>query len=133
MCIRDRFGSGVYYRIVIAVCAKGQYVFGIVSLSLVADRIIQNLFLSDSGRFLIGKCHDPRPVSFLQGIFPEQSACRHQAESKIYQLAVDKRLRRTGRVADYYHVFGIGSERLIRKHRRYSNQKKRPFKKALIL
>jgi len=127
------FGSGVYHRIVIAVCAKGQYVFGIVPLPLVADRIIQNLFLSDSGRFLVGKCHDPRPVSFLQGIFPEQSTCRHQAESKIYQLAVDKRLRRTGRVADYYHVFGIGSERLIRKHRRYSNQKKRPFKKALIL
>ena len=45
--------------------AKGQYVFGIVPLPLVTDRIIQNLFLSDSGRFLIGKCHDPRPVSFL--------------------------------------------------------------------
>ena len=53
------FGSGVYHRIVIAVCAKGQYVFGIVPLPLVADRIIQNLFLSDSGRFLIGKCYDP--------------------------------------------------------------------------
>ena len=66
-------------------------------------------------------------------IFPEQSACRHQAESKIYQLAVDKRLRRTGRVADYYHVFGIGSEGLIRPHRRYSDQKKRLFKKTLIL
>ena len=53
--------------------------------------------------------------------------------SKIYQLAVDRRLRRTGCVADYYHVFGISSERLIRKHIKYSNQKKRPFKKALIL
>ena len=61
----------IYHRIVIAVCAKGQYVFGIVPLPLVADRIIQNLFLSDSGRFLVGKCHDPRPVSFLQGVFPE--------------------------------------------------------------
>ena len=49
----------------IAVCAKGQYVFGIVPLPLVTDRIIQNLFLSDSGRFLIGKCYDPRLVSFL--------------------------------------------------------------------
>ena len=45
--------------------AKGQYVFGIVPLPLVTDRIIQNLFLSDSGRFLIGKCYDPRLVSFL--------------------------------------------------------------------
>jgi NAD(P)-dependent dehydrogenase (short-subunit alcohol dehydrogenase family) len=56
---------GVYYRIIIAVCTKGQYVFGIVPLPLVADRIIQNLFLSDSGRFLVGKCHNPRLVSFL--------------------------------------------------------------------
>ena len=64
-------------------------------------------------------------------IYPLVSLAR--AESKIYQLAVDKRLRRTGCVADYYHVFGISSERLIRKHIKYSNQKKRPFKKALIL
>ena len=82
---------------------------------------------------LSSKCHNSRPVSFLQRIFPEQSAYRHQAESQIYQLAIDKRLRRTGCVADYYHFFGISSERLIRKHIKYSNQKKRPFKKALIL
>lgn len=45
--------------------AQRSICFGIVPLPLVADRIIQNLFLSDSGRFLVGKCHDPRPVSFL--------------------------------------------------------------------
>ena len=59
----------VYHRIVIAVCAKVNMFFGIVPLPLVTDRIIQNLFLSDSGRFLIGKCHDPRPVSFFREYF----------------------------------------------------------------
>ena len=86
-------------------------VFTIGLLLLFAHKV--NMFLPHSGRFPVGKCHNSRPVSFLQRIFPEQSACRHQAESQIYQLAIDKRLHRTGCVADYYHVFRISSEELI--------------------
>ncbi len=40
-------------------------------LPLVIDRIIQNLFLPDSGRLFVGKCNHSRLVSFLQRVFPE--------------------------------------------------------------
>ena len=54
-----------------AVCAKGQYVFGIVPLPLVIDRIIQDLLLPDTGRLPFGKCDYSGTLSLLQRILPE--------------------------------------------------------------
>ena len=50
---------------------KGKYVFGIVPLPLVIDRIIQDLLLPDTGRLPFGKCDYSGTLSLLQRILPE--------------------------------------------------------------
>ena len=62
--------SGIYHRTAVAVCTQGKYVFGIVPLPLVIDRIIQDLLLPDTGRLPFSKCDYSGTLS-LQRILPE--------------------------------------------------------------
>ncbi len=63
------FCGGVYNRTTIAVCSQSEYVSSPFPLPLVTDRIIQNLFLSDSGRFLLASATIPGLYLFFREYF----------------------------------------------------------------